>query len=60
MEQISVDRFAKGMFAVPDETFETHHGIFIDKGTSLFETLSDVSSQEASRAAVSSARPIDE
>ena len=22
-----------------DETFERHHGIYIDKGTSLFETL---------------------
>ena len=30
------------------ETFETVQGIFLDKGTSLFETLETVSAQEAS------------
>jgi hypothetical protein len=32
-----------------EETFESkHHGIFLDRGTSLFETLATVSSEEAS------------
>ena len=32
-----------------EETFEAkHHGIFLDKGTSLFETLETVSAEEAS------------
>ena len=32
-----------------EETFESkHHGIFLDKGTSLFETLETVSAEEAS------------
>jgi len=41
--------FANNLFAFMEETFEAkHHGIFLDKGTSLFETLETVSSQEAS------------
>lgn len=32
-----------------EETFESkHHGIFLDKGTSLFETLGTISAREAS------------
>jgi hypothetical protein len=30
------------------ETFETHHGIYLDKGTSLFATLNQISADEAS------------
>ena len=33
-----------------DEVFEQHHGIFLDKGTSLFETLESLSAEQASRA----------
>lgn len=42
--------FANNLFAFMDETFEgKHHGsIYLDRGTSLFETLETVSSQEAS------------
>ncbi|NJC95816.1 MAG: hypothetical protein C3F07_09080 [Anaerolineales bacterium] len=41
--------FANNLFALMEETFEAkHHGIFLDKGTSLFETLETVSAQEAS------------
>ena len=41
--------FANNLFAFMEETFEAkHHGIFLDKGTSLFETLETVSSHEAS------------
>ncbi len=32
-----------------DETFENHHGIYLDKGTSLFETLDGIRADEASR-----------
>lgn len=32
-----------------DETFEHHHGIFLDKGTSLFDTIDRLSAAEASR-----------
>jgi hypothetical protein len=31
-----------------EETFESHHGIYLDKGTSLLDTLAVVSAQEAS------------
>jgi len=41
--------FANNLFAFMEETFESkHHGIFLDKGTSLFETLETVSAEEAS------------
>jgi len=31
-----------------EETFESHHGIFLDKGTSLLKTLDQISASEAS------------
>ena len=34
-----------------DETFEQHHGIYLDKGTSLLQTLEGISSEQASRSA---------
>ncbi|MEP7135190.1 MAG: hypothetical protein ABI904_09685 [Chloroflexota bacterium] len=41
--------FANNLFAFMEETFEAkHHGIYLDNGTSLFETLETVSAQEAS------------
>lgn len=41
--------FKNNLFLLLEETFEAkHHGIFLDKGTSLFETLETVSAQEAS------------
>ena len=41
--------FANNLFLLMEETFEAkHHGIFLDKGTSLFETLETVSAEEAS------------
>src|SRR5690606_2158044 len=37
------------LMAFMEETFEAkHHGIFLDRGTSLFETLDTISSAEAS------------
>jgi hypothetical protein len=41
--------FVNNLFLLMEETFESkHHGIFLDKGTSLFETLETVSAEEAS------------
>ena len=34
-----------------EETFETHHGIYIDKGTTLFDTLAGITAAQASRRA---------
>lgn len=47
---MSIERdFANNLFALMEETFESkHHGIYLDHGTSLFETLETVSAQEAS------------
>jgi hypothetical protein len=53
---IPADRFAAAFFTILEEAFERHHGIFLDKGTSLFETLDRVSAEQASRP-VSEGRP---
>ncbi len=41
--------FAREYFDILEETFETQHGIFLDKNTSLFATLSTISAAEASQ-----------
>ena len=46
---IDQERLTEELFAILDETFETHHGIYLDKGTSLFETLETITAAEASR-----------
>lgn len=46
---IDQGRFTQELFDILDETFETHHGIYLDKGTSLFETLDTITAAEASR-----------
>src|SRR5262245_14788534 len=43
------DRFKQDLFDILDETFVKHHGIFLYKGASLFETLHTISAEEASR-----------
>lgn len=40
--------FTVNLYDLFEETFETHHGIYLDKGTSLLDTLKAVSAQEAS------------
>jgi hypothetical protein len=45
---IKQEDFLNNLFALFDETFENHHGIYLDKNTSLLTTLETVSSQEAS------------
>ena len=36
------------LFELFEETFEQVHGIYLDGGTSLFETLATISAEEAS------------
>ena len=48
-KQIDQALFATELFDILDETFETHHGIYLDKGTSLFPTLATISAEEASQ-----------
>jgi hypothetical protein len=45
----SNEMFLKTFSNFLDETFENVRGIYLDKGTSLFETLNDISSEQASR-----------
>jgi hypothetical protein len=47
--QISTDSFKELLFDLFEETFEHVQGIYLDRGTSLFETLEKISAQEASR-----------
>jgi hypothetical protein len=48
MKQINQDHFLNSFFDLLDETFENHHGIYLDANTSLFQTLETVSAEEAS------------
>ncbi len=47
-EQIQTDHFKQALYFLLEETFENVHGLFLDKGTSMFETLSSVTAEEAS------------
>lgn len=47
--QIPVKRFKKALMACLDETFSSVRGIYLDKGTTLYETLDGVSAEEASQ-----------
>ena len=46
--QIHTEHFTKALYTLLDETFNNVHGIFLDKGTSMFETLATISAEEAS------------
>ena len=48
MSSIQSDHFSKVLLMLLEETFEQVHGFYLDKGTSLFETLSDISAEQAS------------
>jgi len=41
--------FTDELFQLLDETFENVHGIYLDKGTSLCETLEELTAEAASR-----------
>ncbi len=47
-DQIAQATLTQEIFQILDETFENHHGIYLDRGTSLFTTLETVSAAEAS------------
>jgi hypothetical protein len=46
--KIDQQHMIQDLFDVLDEAFVTHHGIFLDEGTSLFETLETITAAEAS------------
>lgn len=46
--QIQTEQFTTALYALLDETFDNVHGFFLDKGTSMFETLATISAEEAS------------
>ena len=46
--QIQTAHFTSAICTLLDETFDNVHGYFLDKGTSLFETLAAISAEEAS------------
>ncbi|HYK21944.1 MAG TPA: DinB family protein [Pyrinomonadaceae bacterium] len=56
--QLPVERFKQPLLDCLDETFSSVHGIFLDKGTTLFETLAGVSAEEASQAISSNSATI--
>ncbi len=41
--------FASAVLEILDETFDTHHGYYLDKGDGLFVTLGEISAAEASK-----------
>lgn len=45
---ISAEIFTAALYTLLDETFDSVRGIYLDKGTSLFETLATISAAEAS------------
>ncbi|MFZ5879496.1 MAG: hypothetical protein ACOY0R_09005, partial [Chloroflexota bacterium] len=47
-ELIPPETFRSVLLDLLDETFENHHGIYLDRDTGLFRTLETVSAQEAS------------
>jgi len=50
-DTIAVADFRNAFLALLNETFESVEGHILDPGTSLFETLADVSAEDASRSA---------
>ena len=48
MTTIQSEHFTKALITLLDETFDDVKGIYLDKNTSLFETLADITAEEAS------------
>jgi hypothetical protein len=46
--EIQAAHFTSTLYALLDETFDEVHGHYLDRGTSLFETLATISAEEAS------------
>lgn len=51
-DQSAIELFKKELFKCLEETFQSVSGVYLDKGTSLFETLDSVSAEDASRPVV--------
>lgn len=47
-QQIATEHYNRVIESALQETFESVHGIYLDRGTSLFETLATISAREAS------------
>ena len=48
MSTINSQHFTEALLALLDETFDNVRGYYLDKGTSLFETLATITAAEAS------------
>jgi len=48
MTTIQVEHFKKALLLLLDESYENVHGFYLDKNTSMFETLANISAEEAS------------
>jgi len=48
-EQIALELYTRELFQCLEETFEQTHGRYLDKGSSLFLTLDEISAADASR-----------
>jgi hypothetical protein len=48
MDSIQAEHFTKALFVLLDETFDNVHGFYLDKNTSLFETIANITADEAS------------
>lgn len=48
MTTIASQHLTEALLVVLDETFDTVRGVYLDKGTSLFETLVGITAEEAS------------
>jgi hypothetical protein len=46
---ITQEQLVHEIMEILDETFEHHHGIYLDRGTSLLETIGGISHAQASR-----------
>jgi hypothetical protein len=46
--QIQTEHFTGALYALLDETFENVQGYYLDRGTSMFETLAGISAETAS------------
>ena len=45
---IQAEHFTNALYTLLDETFDNVQGYFLDKGTSMFETLATISAEQAS------------
>lgn len=48
MATIQSEHFTKALLMLMEESYENVHGFYLDKNTSMFETLANISAEEAS------------